>query len=258
MNRIYIKLFVLGFFTIFLACQQKAKDQKKDVPFKAEIPASYEFNHLIRMPSLNKEGPYPLLILMHGLGSNEKDLYSFAEHLDQGLLISAVQAPYQIGPNRFSWYDLDLNGGDFIYSFDQLKSSRVKLLKYISQLQKAYHIDPDKIYLGGFSQGAIMSLATALNHSDLIAGAMVLSGDLLDEVEEELKGKKVDPELNIYMSHGRQDQVLTFAEAQKDANYLDKLNIKFEEHWFDTKHTISTKNFISLNEWMTRQVPTEH
>jgi len=254
MNRIHIKLFFLGFFIVFIACKQISGDQKKVAPFKSEIPASYEFEHLIRMPEIVNDGPFPLLILIHGLGSNEQDLYSFAEHLDKRLLISTVRAPNQIGANRFSWYDFDLNGGDFIYSFEQLNYSRAKLLKYIEQIKKAYNIDSDSIYIGGFSQGAIMSLATALNHSDIIAGAMVLSGDLLDEVEAELNSKKINEKLSIYMSHGRRDPVLTFAEAEKDAKYLDKLNINFEEHWFDSKHTISTENFISMNQWLTAQL----
>ena len=254
MNRIHIKLFFLVFSFSFLACRQTSKDEKKDVPFKAEIPNSFELEHIIRMPITNDNGPFPFLILMHGLGSNEQDLYSFAEHLDNKLLIASVQAPYQIGANRYSWYDFNLNDGDFIYSFDQLKSSRIKLLKYIEQVKKAYNIDHNKIYVGGFSQGAIMSLATALNHSDIISGAIILSGDLLDEVEEELNAISIKKELNIYMSHGRQDPVLPFAEAEKDASYLDKLNINFEEHWFDSKHTISTANFISMNQWLTSQV----
>lgn len=253
MNRIYIKFFFLGFCTIFLACKQTPKDLKKDIDNSVKTAPTSTLEHKIRMPISGGSEPYPLLVLLHGLGSNEDDLYSFAPHMDKKLLVASVRAPYQIGPNKYSWYDLDLNGGDFIYSFSKLKESQGKLLKFIEYLKSEHNIDDDKVFVGGFSQGAIMSLSTALIHSDKIAGAMVLSGDLLDEVEDELENKSLDDNLKVYMSHGRSDNVLPFAEAEKDAKYLSALNIQFEKHWFDSKHSISRENFISLNQWLSAQ-----
>ena len=254
MNRIYIKFFFLGFCTFFFACKQTSKDPKKDLTKSEKTQSIITLEHKLRLPIVNDGKPYPLLLLLHGLGSNEDDLFTFASHLDRKLMIVSVRAPYQIGPKKFSWYDLDLNGGDFIYSFNELKESQYVLLTFLEELKSQYNIEESKIFLGGFSQGAIMSLATALSHSNEFAGAMVLSGDLLDEVEKEISTKEINPELNIYMSHGRLDQVLSFAEAEKDAKFLNALNIEFQNHWFDSKHSISRENFISLNQWLSSQL----
>lgn len=258
MNKIYITLFFLGFSCLFFACKQMSSDQKKDQVETEKKPVSYELVHKLRLPLESQSGKIPLLILMHGLGSNEADLYSLAEHLDKRLLIASVRAPYEIGPNKYSWYDFKLNGGDHIYSYDKLKSSRAQLLRFIDQLKQEYNIDAGKIYLGGFSQGAIMSLATALNHSDVIEGAIVLSGDLLGEVEQELKTKKLDKQLNIYMSHGRLDAVLPFAEAEKDLEYIKALGVDVENYWYDSKHTISGENYGSMVQWLTKEISSKN
>ena len=254
MNRIYITLFVLGFSACFFACQQNATEAKKDVKKPEPKATKYEFTQLIREAQVTDGAPSALLVLMHGLGSNEKDLYQLAKQLDPRYMVVTLRAPHEIGQDRYSWYDLQRNGKDFSYSFDMLKNSRSKVINHIKLLLQEYKIDEDQIYVGGFSQGAIMSLAISLTHSDLIDGAVVLSGDLYDEVESELTNYKIDPELKIYMSHGRNDQVLPFAEAEKDAKFLEKLDINFESNWFNTAHTIGRENYISMNQWLIEQV----
>ena len=254
MNRIYITFFFLGFFTLFLACKQNNAASKKDNSDIVSKTISFEFEHQIRPSNLDSKSKVPLLVLMHGLGSNEMDLFALGKNLDPRYMVVSVRAPHKIGEGKYSWYDLKRGQGKWDYSIEELKESRTKFIKFIKQLTTKYSIDNTKIYIGGFSQGANMSFATALNHSDLIDGAMILSGDLLDEVEAEVLGVKNFNDLNIYMSHGRKDAVLSFAEAEKDAKVLESLDINFEKHWFDSAHTISQENYMSMNAWLVKQL----
>ena len=57
--------------------------------------------HIVRHPKQKIENP-PLLILLHGYGSNEEDLFSFAEELPKELLIISIRAPYEIGYNSYA------------------------------------------------------------------------------------------------------------------------------------------------------------
>ena len=53
------------------------------------------FNYLIKEPKVVKE-QNPLIILIHGYGSNEEDLFSFAPELPDDYYVVSVQAPYQV------------------------------------------------------------------------------------------------------------------------------------------------------------------
>ena len=69
-------------------------------------------HYLVREPKVQLNNP-PLLILLHGYGSNEHDLFSFASELPEELLIISAQAPYSMGFGGYAWYAInfdDVNG----------------------------------------------------------------------------------------------------------------------------------------------------
>ena len=59
--------------------------------------------HYLTRPSSLKDNP-PLLIMLHGYGSDENDLFSFASELPKEFLIVSLQAPYQLQPYGHAWY----------------------------------------------------------------------------------------------------------------------------------------------------------
>ena len=254
MNRIYITVFLLGLCLCFCSCKHNPDQSKKDVAFQDSKLDSESLKYLIRLPENQSNEPLPLLILLHGLGSNEQDMHRLAHSLDARALILSVRAPHRVGDGKYSWFDLKKGGTGWVYSFEELQASRSKIIRLIQTIQKEYSIDEEKIIVGGFSQGAITSLATGLSHSKLIDGVMVLSGDLYDEVEKEMEGRKINKNLDIYMSHGRQDQVLSFTEAVRDVKFLKAKGIDVYEQYFDSAHTISKENYISMNKWLKAKI----
>ena len=62
--------------------------------------------HLVRNPQ-NSKLKSPTLILLHGYGSNEKDLFSLAQHIDPAWLVISARAPMTIEENKYQWYDID-------------------------------------------------------------------------------------------------------------------------------------------------------
>jgi len=69
-------------------------------------------NYLIREPGIKRD-KNPLLLLLHGYGSNEEDLFSFASELPEDYYVISVQAPYSLEPYGYAWYainfDADMN-----------------------------------------------------------------------------------------------------------------------------------------------------
>ncbi len=59
--------------------------------------ADLSLTHLVRPPTQPSEAP-PLLLLLHGVGSNERDLFALAPQLDERFLVLSVRAPNPRGP----------------------------------------------------------------------------------------------------------------------------------------------------------------
>src|SRR5690606_15301845 len=140
------------------------------------------FNYLIKEPKVVKEQS-PLIILIHGYGSNEEDLFSFAPELSENCYVVSVQAPYQVPPYGFAWYAISFDADMNKFSDnDQAIESRDLLVKFIDELAAKYPIDTKNINLIGFSQGAILSYAIAVTYPEKINKVVALSGYFNPEI----------------------------------------------------------------------------
>ncbi len=91
-------------------------------------------NYIKREPKISSENP-PLLILLHGYGSNEQDLFSFAEELPDEFLIISAQAPYEMGYGGYAWYAIDFDADDNKFSdLDQARKSVTKIVSFIDEI----------------------------------------------------------------------------------------------------------------------------
>src|SRR6476620_8702122 len=101
--------------------------------------------HLVREPKL-KLDKHPLLLLLHGYGSNEEDLFSFANELPPEYYVISVRAPYSLPPYGHAWYSINFAGNERTFTdIDQAKSSRDKIAAFIDELTPHYPINPQEI-----------------------------------------------------------------------------------------------------------------
>ena len=144
--------------------------------------AQFSLEFVTRKPKNNKSKP-PLLIMLHGYGSDENDLFSFAEELPDELFIISVRAPLSMGFGSYAWYTIHLDQGSDRFSDIPEAKYALKLIDtFIEEVTGAYDIDQKNIFLMGFSQGAILSIAYALNHPDKIHYVTALSGYVNQEL----------------------------------------------------------------------------
>jgi len=194
--------------------------------------------YLVREPKTKSEHP-PVIILLHGVGSNEADLFSFANQLPEKYLVISARAPISLGGNSFAWYQVDFSTGKPVFNFQQEEESRSTLIKFISQIKEKYSANSDEIYLCGFSQGAIMSYSIGLTRPDLAKGIAVISGRLLEEIKPIIASKEKLQSLKVYISHGSGDSTLPIQYA-KDANaFLKSLNINPSFKEYQAGHEIN-------------------
>lgn len=204
--------------------------------------------YLVKHPKIENEKT-PLIILLHGVGSNEQDLFSFANQLPEKYLVISARAPHVLGQGSYGWYQIDFSTGKPVYDPQQAESSRKLILKFIEELKAKYQFDHQSIYLIGFSQGAIMSYAVGLSNPDKIKGIGIMSGRLLDETKSFINKEKVKS-LKVFISHGSEDPVLGIHYAREAHQYLKELGLKPLYKEYKAAHTINQDMLLDLILWL--------
>lgn len=210
--------------------------------------------HLVKEPRDKKEKS-PVLIMLHGYGSDAKDLFSFAGELPEELFIISAQAPYPLPPYGNAWYAINFDSVHGKFSDDaQAIESRKKIIKFIDEVIENYPVDPANITLLGFSQGTILSYAVALSHPEKIKNVIALSGYInLDIMEEGYRNKDFS-KLSIYASHGTQDQVIPVSWARRSPEILKNLGIEYQYSEFPVGHGVAPQNLSEIKGWIKNKI----
>lgn len=209
--------------------------------------------HITRPSNLTENAP--LLILMHGYGSDENDLFSFAAELPEELFIISVKAPYPMEPYGNAWYAINFDAEKGKWSDNkQAKESRDLIAKFIDEVTKAYPVNKNNVSLLGFSQGAILSYAVALTYPNKIKNIIALSGYTNQDLFPENLESKNYSHLDFYCSHGSADQVISVDWARQTAPFLTSLDIKHKYSEFPVGHGVAPQNFYELKEWLAKRI----
>lgn len=209
-----------------------------------------QLEHIIQEPTKLNEGKTPLLLLLHGYGSNEEDLFSFAPELPESFFIISAKAPIEMQPYGNAWYHISIYP-DGVKSSDNegAKVARDMIATFIDEAVKEYDLDPYNVTLLGFSQGTILSYAVALTYPEKVKNVIGLSGYINEDIID-LKSNPSYTHLNIYNSHGTVDQVIPLEAAQKTPGYLEKLGISSSLSTFPVGHGVHPTNFYEFKEWL--------
>lgn len=207
-------------------------------------------HYVVREPKKASENP-PLLILLHGYGSNEMDLFSFAEELPSELLIISVRAPYEMGYGGYAWYDITLDATNSKHSdLHQARTSLQSIAFLIKDLKAAHK--PSKTFLLGFSQGAILSYAFSFLHPNEVQHVIALSGYLNEDLLPSALPNSI--QTDYYISHGSVDQVIPVSMAQKAKPFLDKHDLQSVYSEYPVGHGVAPQNFFSFKTWIEKRL----
>ena len=207
-------------------------------------------HYLVREPKLKKDRA-PLLLLLHGVGSNEKDLFSFANQLPDQFLVVSARGPYTLEAGRYAWYQVDFSTGKPVIQIEQEERSRRMILQFIEELKERHHIDESAVYLCGFSQGAIMSYSAGLTAPELFKGIAAMSGRLPEEVKHKIASPVELQHLRVFFSHGIEDRMLNIDYARSCAIYLKSLGIQPAYKEYHEGHGINREMLADLLAWLT-------
>jgi phospholipase/carboxylesterase len=214
--------------------------------------ANLTFYHLTRPPEIEfpaGEKP-PLLILLHGVGSNEEDLFSLVPYLDERFRIVSARAPHRLGPGQFGWYHVVFRPNGIDRDVGEAERSREQIATFIGEAAQAYGADPRRVYLMGFSQGAIMSVAVMLTHPELLAGVVAMSGMLPHEVLPRQASPERLKDFPVMVVHGTFDDVLPIQEGRALQKHLAGLPVKLDYREYSMAHQISDESLDDVCGWL--------
>lgn len=207
--------------------------------------------YVMRQPAVDTKEP-PVLILLHGYGSNESDLFELASTFPPSLLVISARAPYVISENQYAWFSLDFSTGKPIGDAKEAEQSRLKLKNFVDEVAETFMVDRTQIYLAGFSQGAIMSSSIALTFPLLLKGIAMLSGRILPEIKSQVKDIATLKNLHVFLAHGTDDTVLPIRHAREAREYLEEHNVDLEYAEYPIAHAISDEETRALVMWLKR------
>ena len=209
--------------------------------------------YLVQEPKI-KHDKNPLLILLHGYGSNEEDLFSFASELPNDHYVISVRAPYDLQPYGHAWYAIHFDADENKFSDNVQAKQSVELIgSFIDQVVKQYPIDIKNINLIGFSQGAILSYATALTYPEKISKIVALSGYFNQEIMPEVIDTNAISHLKFFVSHGSVDQVIPVEWARKAKPALENLGLEVDYHEYPVGHGVAPQNFYDFKNWILKK-----
>ncbi len=174
-----------------------------------------------QLSCLIREGNNPgqNVVLLHGFGADASDLFPLADFLDpeEEWTFYFPDAPLEvpIGPHMMGrgWFPISLRDLEAGVDFTKVRPPGLdKSAEAVADL--IFHLNSEKLILGGFSQGAMIATEIALQSPGDLKGLILLSGAMLDEENWTKKSAGLKG-MKVLQAHGQADTVLPFAVSQR-------------------------------------------
>jgi phospholipase/carboxylesterase len=211
-----------------------------------ELPLSF----LHRPAAAGAAEPW-LLVLLHGVGSNEQDLFGLAPQVPAQFHVLSLRGPLTLGPGSYAWFTFGVAAdGSRAIDAAQEAASRPLVAQAVQQAGEQLGVPPERVVVGGFSQGGIMSLSLLLTQPELLHAAMVMHSRLLPEVQslqappERLRGRE------LWVSHGTEDAMIPLASARQIRDVVASLPVALTYREYPGGHELRPAELRDAMAWL--------
>lgn len=212
-------------------------------------------HHVISEPRRTVSGERPpALILLHGVRSNEHDLLGLAPALDDRFFVISARAPLTLGPGQYGWYHVEFTPTGYIIDEEEAVRGRDTVLGFVEDVRAKYPIDPDRVFLMGFSQGCIMSVGAAFANPRLFAGIVGMSGRLLDSMPPDSSRADEYKGLPVTIVHGVRDSVIPIQYGREIRDTFSRLPVDLTYKEYPMAHNVSNESLIDIGGWLTTRL----
>ena len=203
-------------------------------------------HHLTRPAAGKPEGA---LLLFHGRGADEHDLFPLLDMLDpeRRLLGASARGPLSMPPGGAHWYAVQRVGYP---DPDTFHSTYPLVTAWLDGLLAEHDIPPERTVLGGFSQGSVMSYALGLGAGRPRPAAIMALSGFIPEVEgfELDLGKAAG--LPVAIGHGTHDPVISVEFGRDARDRLEQAGADMLYRESPMAHTIDPAFLSELPAWL--------
>ncbi len=193
----------------------------------------------------------PLIIFLHGYGSNEEDLFELKNEFSPEYIYLSVRAPMDLYQGSYQWFSLQMPLAGSLEAQKQVQDHAKLLQNFVKEAATKYKTTADKVLLIGFSQGAIMSYELALRNPDSVKGIIALSGRISPILLPEITPGMNLGNLAVFIGHGTKDDRIHVRDAISANEILSKTSITPEYHEYaGLGHSINMIELADIREWI--------
>jgi phospholipase/carboxylesterase len=196
----------------------------------------------------------PLLVLLHGIGADENDLFPLARTLDPRFAVVSLRAPYDYA-SGFAWFHIEFHpGGDVHPDAAQARRTLEDLVRWLDAAPARLGTDAARTFLLGFSQGAMMSLGVLRTAPALVAGVVALSGRTPEALFPERADRDAIARVPLLVAHGTLDDVLPVEHGRRTRQAFETLSRDFTYREYPVGHAIAPDELALVGTWLTTRL----
>ena len=197
---------------------------------------------------------YPLIVLLHGFGSNMNDLAGLAPSIDTRSYVylcpnGPVPVPLGPGMTGFAWTPL---AGEKMEA--DVARAEEGLVAFVDEMMSLHRTQAGQLILGGFSQGGMMTYQVGLPRPDVFAGLAALSARVEgpDELRKRLPAKSSQP---VFIAHGTHDAIIPIDQGRQSCDFLHEAGYFPSYHEYPMAHQITDEVLDDLTAWIKETLP---
>ena len=193
----------------------------------------------------------PLLVLLHGYGADEQDLFGIAAALPSDFTVVSIRASLAAGPG-FAWFPLS---GDISFSLQRVKDATATIAAWLDSIRSSH----SSVTLLGLSQGMCMATSLARHRPADFAAVVGLSGFAVKAEEDNSDGFFADEELArrqmpVFWGRDQADPMIPQAAVEYTGQWLRAHSTLTKVLYANMGHGINAQELSHVKEFLTASV----
>ena len=201
-------------------------------------------------PEASPDRPVPVVVMVHGWKGDETVMWIFKQTIPPGAAIITPRAPLAVADGGYGWFQHE--NSELEPEPHSLWAGYEHLQRFLTQLPQQYPVDPARVVLMGFSQGAAICNTLALTQPDQVIGVASLVG-LIPEIAVESSQGNLGG-LPVFIAHGTQDETVPVAAARQARDVYTRLGAEVTYGEYPTGHKLTTQGMADLKSWLAQVV----
>jgi phospholipase/carboxylesterase len=208
------------------------------------------FAHALFAPMHYAPGyAYPLIVWLHGVGSDERQLQrimplvSMQNHIAVAPRGLSMPEKTESGQERYGWLQTD----DHIQRAEQLVFDAVELAS------RKFHVAPHRVFLAGFDAGGTMAIRIAMNHPSRFAGMLSLCG-AFPTGRTPFCNLVAARRLGVFLATGRGSLEYPATQVCDDLRLLHTAGLSITLRQYPCGHELMPQMLSDVDRWIIEQI----